>query len=101
MMPRSDAKAMPYVQYEATVFDCDLVQLKKYLLSYKLGDTTVSLHGESNTATLSLVEYDNPDTVLENLRRALCMHQRVTQGERPARITHHPVIVETIDGTYI
>lgn len=100
-MPRSDPKAKPYVEYTATVFNCDLVQLKKYLLSYKLGDATVSVQGESNTATLNLVEYDNPDTVLENLRRALCMHQRVTQGERPARITHRPVIVETIDGNYI
>ncbi len=100
-MSRSEPKALPYVQYEATVFDCDLVQLKKYLLSYKLGDATISLHADSNTATINLVEYDDPKTVLENMRRALCMHQRVTRGERPARIMHHPVIIESIDGTYI
>jgi len=81
--------------------DGSITELQKWLGVYTVTGFTLTKSHEL-TITLEVIVTDHKiDSVLENLRRAACMHNRVLRISTPAKLTYSPVTLERITGDYV
>jgi len=81
--------------------DGSITEMQKWLGIYPVTGFTLTKSHEQ-TITLEVIATDYKiDTVLENLRRAACMHNRVLRISTPAKLMYSPVTLERITGDYV